>query len=183
MQRLADALQTGHPRSRQVTVLQDDPVAADDSFADLLFSGDPLALTQRDDVHRSAIHPPLFGKAEEAGHGISTGRQQEDQRRDAFGIVEGLVQIEGRRLDETGTQLLGYEAADHPHDFTGRQVAQEEQLLERRPLGVPLVRKSRLEGVQIVADSRPLFRKADERLVDVAEWFLAAQLADDVPGF
>ena len=133
--RLADDVELGHPRLRQVAVLQTHPHALLHGPLDHRLRLGPLALAQRHLVE-PLQHLLLLAQFEEVRHRIRTRGQHEDERRVHPGLCVARLQVEGRRLDEPAAQLGGHKVGDAEHEPIGSDAPDHQQLLELVQLSV-----------------------------------------------
>mmetsp|Transcript_13017 Transcript_13017/g.20399 ORF Transcript_13017/g.20399 Transcript_13017/m.20399 type:complete len:340 (+) Transcript_13017:1659-2678(+) len=99
-----DLLQLRHEGLGQVAVLQDHPVPILPARVKRALRGLALALPQRDHVHTLAEAPGL-GKVQEEREGVGAGGQNEDDGGRAVGVLCGVLDAEGRRVDEVRPEV------------------------------------------------------------------------------
>ena len=65
-----------------------------------------LSLSQRDGVELVSTETLVLGKLEQPGHGVSSRREDKQERNTAVGVGVATSQVEWRRLDKLLTQML-----------------------------------------------------------------------------
>jgi hypothetical protein len=113
-----------------VAVLEADPVAVDAAHLDVLFCLYALALSQRERLEPGSVHLVLLRECLEVGHGVSSRRQDEDDRGVGRTVCEGRSQVERRALDEFGAQVVSDIVFDEEYQLFAEQGEVDQQFLE-----------------------------------------------------
>mmetsp|Transcript_25002 Transcript_25002/g.71898 ORF Transcript_25002/g.71898 Transcript_25002/m.71898 type:complete len:204 (+) Transcript_25002:1449-2060(+) len=107
-------LERRHPRRGEVAILEDHPPTLLLAIRNRMGGLGALPLAQR---HRLLliVHAQLLRETDDLGHGVGPAGQHEDQRLVASAVAEGLLQVEGGRLEEVLPQLRGDDILEALH--------------------------------------------------------------------
>ena len=130
-----DLIELGHPRLREMAVLQADPHALVHGELDQALCLGALALSQRHLIE-PLQHLHLRRELEQIRHRIRAAGQHEDERSVDAALGVARLKVERRRLDEPPAQLCRHEILHREHESIRADASSDEKFLERVQLAV-----------------------------------------------